>query len=459
MNHKLNFEEVRDIFIDIEKKYSVYDLEYNKIYYWKLIRMSLYSTIIRKMGFVRESHPLSNSDKIKRLIMLIKYATKNLARKDRIQKSEVLILTHGRKNKINDCYEDIYLYDILNELEESNEKYIIIDRPDHYGKHLGIDKDNLIYFERFQHIIREALYPLFINEINIDKTIDIINNIKKEIKERLGVDIDIERLIKKRIFRFSLEKKYFDNILDKIQPKVIYFVVSYGKEELIASASERNIKTIEMQHGVINNYHMGYYFPFDFNIPYFPDEIILFGSFWEENVQLPRNNKQNVKRFECLKPSYNKNPKNNLNQVSILFISQPTIGDRLSKVALKFMNTNSDEIMVYYKLHPSEFVNWKEKHKELVLCENLGNFKVITDDISIDELFNISNYTIGVNSTAIYESLLRDCKTFILNIEGYQYMEYLIKNNYVKLISEEFKFQDLKYAEVKTLKDKNYFYQ
>ena len=42
--------------------------------------------------------------------------------------------------------------------------------------------------------------------------------------------------------------------------------------------------------------------------------------------------------------------------------------------------------------------------------------------------------TIGVFSTTIYEGLLFNCKTFLLDLLGIEYMNSLVDNNYVKKI-------------------------
>jgi len=456
MNKKLTLKEVRNIFVELEKKYSVYSLESNNVYYWKLIRKDLYDYIIMKLGFVEKAHPMSNWDKIKRFIFLLKYSTINLLKKNNIKRSDVLILTHGRKNKINDSYEDIYLYDILRQLKKNNSSYFIIDRPDHYGKHLGKERNNIIYFERFGHIVREILYPFFIHRIKLTETRNVIIEIEKEIKERLNIDINLEKLIKKKIFRFILEKRYFDKLLDKIQPNNIFLVVSYGKEELIASARERGINVTEVQHGVITNYHMGYYFPYKEQIPYFPDKLILFGEYWKDSVEFPQNTSLEVGSFSFCRPS--KKIKTSDKKNKVLFISQGTIGSQLSKIAASFAKNN--KIGCYYKLHPSEFNNWKIKYPELSRSQDDGLIEVVLNSKSIYELFEECKFVIGVNSTAIFEALLYECNTYVIKIEGYQYMDFLIKHNYVKLISDNFNINItdlLDYPCIK-LENKTYFY-
>jgi hypothetical protein len=457
MARNLNLEEVRNKFIELERKYLVFDLNYKGIYYWKLIRMDLYNQIINMKGFVKESHPLSRKDKVNRFLKLLKYSSINFWKRLKLRQCDTVLLTHGRKSFINGKFEDIYLYDFINNLKEAKSEYLIIDRPDYYGNHVWKNKNNFIYFERFGHITRELLYPFFLKNIKLDRTIGVIKELEYFLLKDLNINVDLEKLIKKKLFRFNTEKKYFDKLLEKIAPKTIYLLVSYGKEELISSAKERSIKTIEVQHGIINNFHMGYFFPYNFEIPYFPDEVYTFGDFWNESVAFPINCEQLSQNFKYLKPNYIDTSKRSEKKNIVLFISQGPYGDQLSAIAVNFIRNNN--VKVYYKLHPSEFSIWRKKYTELASLEADNKVKVITNEIPLNELFNICKYVIGVNSTAIFESLLYECYTFILKIEGHQYMDYLIKNNYVKLITKDFSFSELLNNETKVLEDKSFFYK
>lgn len=455
MKSEFTFEEVRNLFIKIENKYEVYTLEKGGVFFWKLIRFELFDNIIRSLGLINEGHPLGFSDKIKRLGLLLLYSIKNIGRKKYIQKSDILLLTHGRKQYYNGKYVDIYLHDVMQSNLNSGKSTFVIDRPDHYGKHYDANYSNMIYFERFAHILREIFYEFPLrNNKDKDET-SIIKKINQDLNDTFCIKIDLVDLICKRVFRFNLEKKYFDNILDKVKPKKIYLVVSYGKEELISSARERGIKVAELQHGVISKYHMGYYFPFDFSIPYFPNELILFGEYWKDSVEFPRGTNLVVQHFSLLSKKeecdFNAHKSD-----AILFISQASIGDKLSRVATSFANNN--EVECYYKLHPSEFGNWKSKYPELAESADKERIVVIKNEKSIYELFGICNYVVGVYSTAIYESLMHGCKTFLVNIEGYQYMDYLIQNGYVRLLTDKFSFNDLKDFSNKGISNKSYFY-
>ena len=331
MRSNFTFEEARDLFINIEKEYDVFKLEKDGVFFWKLIRFELFDKIIRELDIINEGHPLNIVDKVRRLIRLIEYCIKNIGRKKYIQESDVLFLTHGRKQLYNGVYVDIYLHDIIEHFTNIGKDIFIIDRPDHYGIHHEINYGKMIYFERLAHISREAMH-IFTSKNNKASHKDtIVEEINVKINNSFNLNINLAALINKRISRFKVEKKYFDGILDKVKPKKIFLVVSYGKEELISSAEERDIKVTEVQHGVISKYHMGYYFPFDCSIPYFPSELVLFGEYWKKSTDFPINNKQVIQHFSQI----NRNKKNdsNTNKVeAVLFISQASKEKKFQKL-------------------------------------------------------------------------------------------------------------------------------
>jgi hypothetical protein len=456
MKNMLNYKFIRDRFIELEEKYSVYDLNYKGIYYWKLIRVDLFNQIIRLNNIVKPGHPMSKVHKLKRLIKLLLYATLNIFKKQGLKEYSNILLTHGRKSLINESYEDIYLFDIIKKFDESKTSYLLMDRPDFEGNHQKLKYDNAIYYERFGHVLREMFSSFSSKKIRLENS-DIIQDIEKEILSIFNVEIDLMKLISTKSIRFSMEKKYYYKLLNKVKPDTVYILVSYGKEELISAAQDLGIETIEVQHGILNNYHLGYYFPFKTNIPYFPDKLIVYGDYWKESTIFPRNCIVVANHFELLKPKADMVLSRLDKEENVLFISQGTIGDKLSQIAVKFASENLGT-HVYYKLHPSEFDSWVENYKDLSES-SLNNLKVIKNDVALKELYNMCKYVIGVNSTAIIESMLYECKTFILDFEGYQYMEHLIDNRYATLISKEFDISTLRDAQNEILQNKSYFYK
>jgi hypothetical protein len=154
---------------------------------------------------------------------------------------------------------------------------------------------------------------------------------------------------------------------------------------------------------------------------------------------------------------------NEKNKNQILFISQGVIGKYLSEFAYniaKKLEDCEEKYEIIYKLHPGEYSNWQNNYSYLKKCEKLANFHIIdSSEISLYELFSKSEYQVGVFSTAIYEGLLFNCKTFIVDLPGSEYMDSLVEKNYVKKIATADEFID-SIANFKTNSyDKDFFFK
>ena len=132
-----------------------------------------------------------------------------------------------------------------------------------------------------------------------------------------------------------------------------------------------------------------------------------------------------------------------IGQQQILFISQGVIGKYLSKLAYETASNINDSknYNFIYKLHPGEYGTWRENYDYLTKAVGeFDNFTVIDkSEPPLYELFAESHYQIGAFSTAIYEGLAFNCKTFIIDVPGVEYLDDLIDKDIVKKVknSEE----------------------
>jgi len=454
---KLNEKKLCEKIFSLEKKFSLFKKKINEVYFWKLIRFSLTQEILRKKNIYGQAH----TNPIPKLIDKILYLPKALinthlygALKRNSQK-DYLVFEHPRKIKVNGEYIDKYTHYIIADLQKDN--YEIIDKP-YLRKHYDKPSSNRSYFEHFSVInyLKREILPIKIN--NDDKK--FIKKIEKELEKKFDLKIDLLEKVKFRITNFKNEVKYFNKLLKKRKPKKVFLVVSYGSEPLIEACRINDVTSIEIQHGTINKYHLGYSFPKDNDIPYFPDQIYLFGQYWIDSTPLPlEEDELKIYGFPYLEKrlvEYKDYSKIN-NQV--LFISQGTIANKLIKIAYKFAKDNKNHKIIY-KLHPGEYDRWKQDYKILNKAVELDNFKVVdNNDINLYQLFAESEYQIGVYSTSIYEGLTLNCKTLLINLPGVEYMEYLIEEGIVKFAenAEQLNYF-IKEDNFEQNYDKNYFF-
>ena len=97
---------------------------------------------------------------------------------------------------------------------------------------------------------------------------------------------------------------------------------------------------------------------------------------------------------------------------------------------------NKENYDFIYKLHPGEYGTWKENYDYLTKAvAEFDNFNVIDkSEPPLYELFARSNFQVGAFSTAIYEGLAFNCKTFIIDVPGVEYLDDLIEKDIVKKV-------------------------
>ena len=222
-----------------------------------------------------------------------------------------------------------------------------------------------------------------------------------------------------------------------INSKLIIEVVHYRFENMVLNevAHSKGIRIVELQHGLTGRYHIAYNYGSIKNNKCLPDYFFSFSEFWKNEMRLPNHL---VKIVSTGFPYYEKKTQNiqkSLNANKILFLSSGTVGDKLSLIAIslnkRLMGSNYE---VIYKLHPGEFADWKLRYPEL-----LNSGINVIDDVKVDlyKLFSESIAQVGVYSTAIFEGLGYELKTFILKMGQTEHIQCLLNMNCAILIDSE----------------------
>lgn len=450
---RLSIKEICNKIWNIEKKYNLFNKKISEIYFWKIIRFKIFLKV--SQGNINNNYKFNFLNKSKHLYNKIKWHYINGAIKRKSQK-EILIFESPRKKKIDGEYIDIYTNDLVEKLK--NTDYELIEES-YKGEHYNPSSKLRSYNDYFS-IVDFIKYKVIGIKLS-PKEKAFIKKLRSEINKSLNIELnDLELIIKRSISNFYYQYNYYDKLLKKRKPKIIYLVCSYGKEPLILASRKNNIKSIEIQHGTISKYHLGYSFPNDEEIPYFPDQINMFGEFWYDSNPIPLE-KKNIRfsGYSFMENRIKKFKTTDKIKKQILFISQNTIEKKLSEIAYEFALSNKNYEIVY-KLHPNDYKNWSKKYSFLHQANKLNNFKVLdSDEKDLYQLFFESEFLVGVYSTAIFEGLALGCKTILINIRGIEYREYLIENDFVEIAnnSKELlqKIKDDKFSFIK----KDYFFK
>ena len=448
--------ELYSILEKIENQENLFRKKIEEIYFWKIIRFSLLCEIgikVKLMGKTQDEKNINKIEKTKKLLLgtIISFFKNNNSKK------KIIIFESDVYFKENKKTLSKFYFNLIEKFKKEKIDFEIV-YPLWLEKEYRLEKNS--YAEENYKYIFFKIIGLIKNRFNIFKFSSIdkeyLEKLKKYFEKETGVknlEIINEKNLKKILINLESEYKYYTSFFKVKQPEKIYIICSYGKEALIAAAQDLNIEVIEIQHGVMTKYHIGYNFP-DVKIPYFPDKLLLWGEYWKGNVNLPKNVKIELYGYPYLKKQCEKykNIEKNLNQV--IFISQGTIGKKLSEKAIEFAKENPD-LKVVYRLHPGEFLRWKKEYKDLYENRNLENLEISdNNEKNLYEYLFESEYLIGVYSTVIYEALNLELKVGVVNLFGVEYVEQLIKEKYIKLFQIDEKI-DIK--GLKNLKTINFF--
>ena len=411
-----------DALLNIEKKYQLNQIQLNGFAFWTYFRQELEAEIQLCKFSYGEAHTrlkLSTWNKIKARLGTVCYAL----RYSHIPtgKHEILFLNHERRIWIEDHYECIYTDQLANQYPNSR----VLERPYMQMHYRPVYTKNLMYSDNVEIKAMLHLYlHIYFCKKRVEKIkqsmFNLIQPAVDEICRAYQTNFDINKVLDKMVagyFIYSIKKREFSKLLDKVKPAVIIETVSYHMDCMIINelASQRNIPTIELQHGTTGSEHIAYNYAGEVEIEQFPKYFFLFSKFWLENTRFPID-KIHTKvvgfpyletRSIAVKEMVNKN-----NLEEILFISQGPIGKKLSDLAVELHELiDLSKYDIVYKLHPGEYNGWRTRYSKLAKS---GIRVVDNNQIDLYSLFASATYQIGVfNSTAIFEGLQFNLKTYI----------------------------------------------
>ncbi|MFC4386544.1 hypothetical protein ACFOZ1_01845 [Gracilibacillus marinus] len=430
MQQDLNYEELVDRFYTFEKKYNLQQLKDQEVYIWNIIRFYVFLELVSKKQKIQTVH--LQTPKTQKLSRIIKTFWNAIFKNPLLKKQrDNIIIDHPRKVLFKDMEIDPYTHFFFKDMKK--EKYLLLERKyvGKYNKSSISTNTTMDFFSVTNSVVKKF------KKIELSQDIQLIlEKIERDFESVFNEKINISKLAKNKYTEFVSLSSVFEWYLKMKKPLRLYVVVSYTLKPYVAAAKKLGIKVIEFQHGVMGPFHVGYHFPYNNDVPYFPDEILMFGKFWEDITRLPKNTQKNYIGYSYLKEhidSYSK-MKVNKEQNQVTIISQGTIGKKLSDM----MFLVAKELPKYrfvYKLHPGEFGRWKKEYNMLVEMEKLPNVTVIENETPLYDLFAQSTFVIGVNSTAIFEAIAFKVKPIIVTLPSYEMMKVLHDKHHVPLVN------------------------
>ncbi len=432
---KLTIKEICENIWNLECKYDLLFKEIQGVKVWQLLRVKIYYDIARRLELFGEAHTNSNKIAFKLKALPSLFNSLFFQHPLSVNHKKILIYDHRRKRKVNGKYIDIYTHYLIETLNK--EELIVLESP-YLNKHFSNDSIYRKHTDLLNTLayVGSKIYPVAFTE----EEASFITNLENEIYNIFGTRFKLHKMFLKSIKQHKIKVFLYDKLLKRIRPVKIFTVVSYGNGSLIAAAKQNQIPVIEIQHGNISSYHLGYSFPnCSRELDYFPDYFYAFGDYWKDVVKLPIKEENVIPYgfpyFEKIKKDYD-NILKKTNQ--ILFISQGSIGKELANFAYKTA-LNLKDYNIVFKLHPGEYDRWKKEYVDLLLAKELGNFTIIdNDEVNLYEYLAESQYQVGVYSTAVYEGLAFRCKTLLVDLPGLEHLNDLLDQGFaIKINSVE----------------------
>ncbi|MEH7504136.1 hypothetical protein V7152_19340 [Neobacillus drentensis] len=438
---KWTLDKFRETFFELETSLNLLNQQIMGVYFWKLVRADIITYSRGKLvnGEVEKKEKVAQSQKKEKKNPFIQ----NPQASPLYSKGEVdyIILDRGKKTSYKEELVDIFTYDIEQEIKKRDLSYLILDFPfmgQYFSDFDDVRKniESVFYFWGSQ---ARLVNPQPTEEENL-----LFQTIPQEFKSRFGFDINeifnFRNKILAEIKRFKFEYLYYFKVFIEKKPKKIFTTIYYRRHAAVEAAKILNIPVVDIQYANININHPAYGFPAGVAVPYFPNEIIVWGDFFKEVTPVPNN--ANVIVYS---PSYYKETSKEYNYIKkqenlITFASQHSIGEKLFELAFIYAN-NNPEMDVIFRLHPGELGKY-EDYKYFNQAMNLNNFKLSTKDT--DELHGLlakSQYQVGVFSTTMIEGILHRTNSIFVNISGVEEYQYIYENNFAPLINNEKELQ------------------
>jgi hypothetical protein len=448
-------------FWELEKELDLFNIKIDGVYFWERIRFGLHRGIGEELGLYGQAHRVWKSTFLNSIIVFLRFLCFSILKSPVSSSAKEILFIGSPRRKLleNNMWWDIYCDPVINSLK--NNKYLLLEYP-YIGNHLRPPKTSNIKYLDYIALVANLRLKLGLGKVHFSsEEVGTLREVGERFAQEFGVEMNIAKIVKEQLLKRKSYLPIYKELLEKLSPSIVFLVCSYGKEDLLEVCHSLGITTVELQHGTIDKYHLGYSYPQkDFKKRDFPDYFLSFGDFWKNLGVVPLDDEriisvgypfleQEVKKYIGFKRK---------NQ--ILFISQGPIGEELSNFAIKLAKGLDDSIKIVYKLHPGEFKRWKGEYPWLLKAQQGGLITVVEDESDLYKLMAESKVQVGVNSTAIYEGLSFGLKTYLVPLSGIEYMRELLEKGYAKKVdSVEDLVQDLQNSDYKVSFDSEDFFK
>lgn len=408
--------DVCEAFWEIEAEHDLLSWRIHDIPIWPLLRMNAFYAITQKAGLYDAPHPGLGEARDA-------VADEGLDAEAAAPGRSSVLLMATKKINGSEPYSDA----VRLALED---KALLIDRP--------VDGQVLpgaVNFDRLVASFREQFDEGMVRFLTAENRFRLFL-IEQAFKRRLGITPnDLAQAIQVNMAVYVGVRRGFENFFARHPVRRLILSNAYGvtTRAVVAAARAQGIRTIELQHGFMSRYHLGYSWPGRPEVPDVADELWTFGAFWGDSTPLPGQMQTRVIGAPYVSSLADGAAARNPDLV--VFTSQGVIGRRLFAVALETARRRPDKTIVF-RLHPNETL---ADFETLVPADAPANFSVSARTPNIFALLAGAEIQVGAFSTTLFEGMALGVRTIVLDMPGIEYMTPVIERGdvlYVKTVDD-----------------------
>jgi len=403
---------------DTERDLDLLSWRIDGVAIWPVVRMRVFHELTRRGGLLGDPHPVRRTPAAKARLAgrhLVALAAHNPFLRRRPY--DAVVVPHHRKLNGVEIYSD----QLRSEL---GDRALVLDSNINGVALAGAD--TLDFFTSYAGVrgrLREKLRGPGSALAAADR--ERVTAVADALDKRLGVRIPLTGLVGRELAKHRTLRALYRRLLRRRGVRTVYVVVAYFHQHVVAAARDLGLRVVELQHGTITPYHLGYSYPGRPVVPDQPDELWTFGPYWAETVDLPAGTTSRVigapfmRRLSEAEPA-TKDP------ALAVFVSQGTIGQQLLPVAAMLAELRP-ELDVVFRLHPSE--HWSDYDSRVAggpanlrLSGGRAGDGSATPGESTYDLMAAATYLVGVSTTALFEGMVLGCRTVVVDLAGAEYM-------------------------------------
>ncbi|GAA4279507.1 hypothetical protein [Aquimarina mytili] len=438
----MRIKEITDKFLDWEKENELYEIKVQDYPIYPFIRTEIYESLIFTTSLTEILKKTSTILKAK--VNLFKIAINSLEyfrKKHILNRANLFITNTDSKLKFEGKYVDYFCDKLIKEISEN---ISILEFPNLQDYHFKEITNKEITVKADIFYVLERLYTKKIDNNSLKSEVSRIFELYSDIytklhgfpPEREGVNLLFNRF-KRNLQRIHL----YERFIKRYRPNKIYLKSAYSpmNQIFIQVCKKYNVRVIELQHGHIYPFHIGYVLPKERStLKYFPDEILVWSNYYKE--VLIKNNwaehKINVTGDFTYNHDINKNygfddkllkTRKQYRKI-ITLICQHTLDKEFIQFLENIQELPSD-VLIFAKLHP----RYKEQQEQnfMPVVKQNKNFVLIKEG-SLKDYLSISDLIIGVYSTGVIEAVEMGKKVHIINTRMSEFFQDLQEKEIVQ---------------------------